>query len=548
MLFDLSGYNATDTISKATLSLYWYYPASTTRASDTVVEVYRPVAWDPNYVSWNYRISGTLWNMAGGEWYDVTGEPQGSTPYAFVIFPASKVPDNGYYDFDVTQLVQEYINDTYENTGFFLKAKAESGNYIAFYSLEYSNTSMRPKLTITTTSGSNSTDASPVAAAGPDQNVTIGSVVIFNGSGSTDDVGIASYSWDFNAADGITSEATNVTATHVYTSAGNYTVTLTVTDKKAQTSTDTLTVFVSSPVLPDTAPVADAGADKNVTVGSVVSFNGSGSTDDVGIASYSWDFNAADGITSEATNVTATHVYTSAGNYTVTLTVTDKKAQTSTDTLTVFVSSPVLPDTAPVADAGADKNVTVGSVVSFNGSGSTDDVGITSYSWDFNAADGITSEATNVTATHVYAFAGNYTVTLTVKDNKGQTSNDSLTVFVSVPVSPDDVPVDVDSNKNVTVGSMTSSPIYDNGMRASSPNSVISTAIYLDAGKNTSICRDVMLFDLSGYNATDTISKATLSLYWYYPASTTRTSDTVVEIYRPVAWDPDYVSWSYRTS
>lgn len=43
-----------------------------------------------------------------------------------------------------------------------------------------------------------------------------------------------------------------------------------------------------------------------------------------------------------------------------------------------------------------------------------------------------------------------------------------------------------------------------------------------------------MVFDLSSYKTTDTISKATLSLYWYYPASTTRTSDTVVEVYRPV--------------
>jgi uncharacterized membrane protein len=148
MLFDLSGYNATDTISKATLSLYWYYPASTTRTSDTVVEIYRPVAWDPDYVSWSYRTSGTLWNTAGGNWYDVTGELQGSTPYASVIFPASMVPDNKYYDFDVTQLVREYINGTYENTGFFIKAKAESGNYIAFYSSDYSNADMRPKLTI----------------------------------------------------------------------------------------------------------------------------------------------------------------------------------------------------------------------------------------------------------------------------------------------------------------------------------------------------------------------------------------------------------------
>jgi hypothetical protein len=60
------------------------------------------------------------------------------------------VPGNKYYDFDVTQLVQEYISGKYSNTGFFLKAKTESGNYIAFYSTESSTASRRPKLTITT--------------------------------------------------------------------------------------------------------------------------------------------------------------------------------------------------------------------------------------------------------------------------------------------------------------------------------------------------------------------------------------------------------------
>jgi uncharacterized membrane protein len=134
MLFDLSAYNPATTISQATLSLYWYYPAGATRASDTVVEVYIPVQWDPQYVTWNTRMSGTLWTTPGGNWFDKNGVAQGATPYASVTFPASTVPDNQYHEFDVTQLVQEYVSGEYQNTGFFLKARTESGNYIAFYS------------------------------------------------------------------------------------------------------------------------------------------------------------------------------------------------------------------------------------------------------------------------------------------------------------------------------------------------------------------------------------------------------------------------------
>jgi hypothetical protein len=58
-------------------------------------------------------------------------------------------PDNKYYEFDVTDLVQAYIRGDSENTGFFLKARTESDNYIAFYSLDYPDPAMRPKLTIT---------------------------------------------------------------------------------------------------------------------------------------------------------------------------------------------------------------------------------------------------------------------------------------------------------------------------------------------------------------------------------------------------------------
>ncbi len=338
MLFDLSSFGTTDTISKATLSLYWYYPSGTTRTSDTVVEIYRPLKWDTNYVNWDYRMSGTPWTTAGGNWFDKNGVAQGSTPYASLTFPASTLPGNKYYEFDVTQLVQDYISGKYENTGLFLKAKTDGGNYIAFYSNDWSNSAQRPKLTISSSAVSNQVDNAPVANAGSDKAVSTGSAVSFDASTSTDDKGIASYSWDFDASNGITSEATGKTATKTYTTAGTYTVTLIVTDTSGQRSTDTLKVVVSDPTTSgDNPPVANAGADKTASVGSAVSFTGSLSTDDVGIVSYRWDFDASNGITTEATGMKATKTYIKAGTYTVTLIVIDAKGQKDLDTLTVSV-------------------------------------------------------------------------------------------------------------------------------------------------------------------------------------------------------------------
>jgi uncharacterized membrane protein len=149
MWFDLNGYNSSTVVSNATLSLYWYYPAGSSRPNDTVIEVYRPAsAWNSSYVSWNKKNNGVAWTNAGGDWYDKNGVSQSSTPYATITIKGSTLPDNKYYKLNVTDLVKEYASGKYENTGFFIKAKNESNNYIAFYSSDCGNKSQVPKLEV----------------------------------------------------------------------------------------------------------------------------------------------------------------------------------------------------------------------------------------------------------------------------------------------------------------------------------------------------------------------------------------------------------------
>ncbi|HII91997.1 MAG TPA: DNRLRE domain-containing protein, partial [Methanosarcina sp.] len=116
--------------------------------NDTVIEVYRPVSWNPEYVSWNKKNANVAWNNAGGDWYDRNGVLQGSIPYATLTLKASSLPDNRYYQLNVTDLVKEYVSGKYENTGFLLKARNENDNYVAFYSADCENTSQVPKLNI----------------------------------------------------------------------------------------------------------------------------------------------------------------------------------------------------------------------------------------------------------------------------------------------------------------------------------------------------------------------------------------------------------------
>ncbi|MGM0771198.1 MAG: disaggregatase related repeat-containing protein, partial [Halobacteriota archaeon] len=189
MWFDLSEYSTTDTLASATLSMNWYYPEDTPRNQDTVVEIYRPADWEHSQVSWNEKASGVPWNNAGGDWYDSTGAAQGSMPYASITFSASDLPDNGVYEFDVTELVQEYVSGEHFNTGFFIKARTENDNYIAFDGT--ANDLKKPKLKVTVSTASN---LAPVMDSIADKAVDEGSTVSFGVSASDADGNSLTYS------------------------------------------------------------------------------------------------------------------------------------------------------------------------------------------------------------------------------------------------------------------------------------------------------------------------------------------------------------------
>jgi parallel beta-helix repeat protein len=81
---------------------------------------------------------------------------------------------------------------------------------------------------------------------------------------------------------------------------------------------------------------------------------------------------------------------------------------------------------APAADAGTDRTVNVGATVNFDAGGSSDNVGIVSYEWDFGDGTTGTGEKTS----HTYTNPGTYTVILTVKDAAGNSATRSITITV----------------------------------------------------------------------------------------------------------------------
>ena len=70
--------------------------------------------------------------------------------------------------------------------------------------------------------------------------------------------------------------------------------------------------------------------------------------------------------------------------------------------------------------------------ITFDGSESYDCDGgtINSYSWDFDASDGIQEDATGITITHQYTTGGTYIVTLTVIDDENTANNVSKSISI----------------------------------------------------------------------------------------------------------------------
>lgn len=137
------------------------------------------------------------------------------------------------------------------------------------------------------------------------------------------------YTWNFGDNN---QTVTGQTVQYTFADNGNYTVTLTVTDAYGAATTQTFTVTVAN-----VAPIVNAGADQTVAQGSLVSF--AGQFTDPGILdthTIEWDF--GDGNTATGT-LNPSHRYERDGNYTVTLTVTDKDGGRTQDTLQVIVNT-----------------------------------------------------------------------------------------------------------------------------------------------------------------------------------------------------------------
>ena len=211
--------------------------------------------------------------------------------------------------------------------------------------------------------------------------------------------------WNWSFGDGTYSTLQN--PKHTYSAAGNYTVKLTVTNSAGSASVAKCNYIT---VTGTSVPTPVAGFSSNVTSGSSplsVSF-----ADTSTGAPTSWNWNFGDGTSSTVKN--PVHMYSKAGNYIVSLTVSnDAGSNTTIEADYIKVIEPVQ---KPVASFNS--NVTSGKApleVAFTDTST----GLpTAWNWDFG--DGANS--TDQSPEHTYLAAGSYTVNLTVSNANGTDS------------------------------------------------------------------------------------------------------------------------------
>ncbi len=213
----------------------------------------------------------------------------------------------------------------------------------------------------------------------------------------------ATYNWNFgngnsvNTSDGVTP----VGATYFIPQL--YVVTLTVHDGAATSSkTVTITVFKG--------PVVDFSVSN--TVGCIplsTSFTSLATPGDGSITSYFWDF--GDGNTLLTSSPGVTNIYKFAGNYSVSLTVTNSNGCSNTLKKTDIIT--VLPQIIPAFSSDSTTLCNISDPVQFNNM--TTGSGPLSYSWNFG--DGANSTSQN--PSHQYAAKGTYSVQLFVTNPQG---------------------------------------------------------------------------------------------------------------------------------
>jgi PKD repeat protein len=178
---------------------------------------------------------------------------------------------------------------------------------------------------------------------------------------------------------------------------------------------------------------------------------------------WSWTFGdgSSTSVNSTVTTNMQSHVYTEPAAYTVGLTVTDNSGAAASNTTTVTIA-----DVAPTVTIGAlppTQNATLSATFSASAMGIAPSANAAGFAYTFAWGDGSSSpvaatagNGAGVSASHVYATPGSYTLTVSALDKYGQAGSASKAVTVINPVpfvqisAANSVPIETTFQPSVT--------------------------------------------------------------------------------------------------
>lgn len=301
----------------------------------------------------------------------------------------------------------------------------------------------------------------PIADAGSDQTVSEETTVTLDGTASSDlDNDILNYSW--TAPDRVTlSDLNSPNPTFIaplVSSDTDFEFQLTVNDGTENSQTDIVKITVK---LVNVPPAANAGADQLIAEGSLVTLDGTLSTDSEGLPlTYLWS--APDGIILTGAN-TAIPTFTAPevmidSEFAFQLVVNDGKKSSQPDEVIVKVLQVNKP---PVANAGQDQSVNEGVKVTLDGTLSSDfDNDNLTYTWIAPAGIvlDLTDPAKPTFITPDITTDKHYVFSLIVSDGRITSPADYVTVFVkfvnqSPVVKCNNIIVNLDNTGNYKLSS-----------------------------------------------------------------------------------------------
>jgi choice-of-anchor C domain-containing protein len=273
----------------------------------------------------------------------------------------------------------------------------------------------------------------PIANAGPDQSVRVGTLVMLNGGRSTDvDGDPLTYSWQLASApprSGATlSNPYTVNPTLQIDQPGSYLIALTVSDGKVHGLPDSVTVATEN-----SPPVANPGANQSIPLGATITLDGSRSSDvDGNPLTFRWSLLARSpgsaAVLSNPNSVTPSFNADAPGTYVAQLIVNDGSVDSAPASVTLTTAN-----AAPIANAGPDQSVPLGSSATLDGSASRDPEGAAlTYTWSLTGRPAGSAASLNGSGTVNPSFTldrpGNYIAQLIVGDGQLASAPDTVTL------------------------------------------------------------------------------------------------------------------------